>query len=971
MSYFSRIAHRIRRIWGETVAPPLLGEPPALRRLWRIRLRSALVLAVPAHLVMLFYLVQGCLAHHRTIRGTGEDQPLTLELLQLHVYDRLRRDFHRLTIGSGGPTASLERLSLHLRNDLIDRLDANLPPKDGAEGYVNGVLEYRNRRYQVDVRYRGSKHWNWNYPQKSFKIRLKDNRRLVGHETILLDNSPEAEPLLELVILDIARKRGLMVPHYDPVWLELNGAPFGVYFLEAPVDESVLRQARRFPWNIYSGNRAATNRETGVSRLFESATHWTKVAGPIGQGTDLSELEDLLQRIQRADPLAFQRYAEDRIDLKAFAEFDALDVVFGIDQHNYDENQKLYYDPHRGVFEPIVWNVRGGTHEPVVQRAPSPLVLRLSEMTSFVELRDQAVWQLLEGDGSGEALERALSRWDERLGDAFQQDPYWDAADLLPELSRYYEEMVRPMDRMRHVEARRVELAKLRERHDFLRRELGHSTLDASLFVSERDAGSAEDAASKQLGQRPPSVVLRLTVGGRAPLDVLALTPRFASTCQSSRATFRRVPPAGRPDSDARDLVTAGAASADETLWPATVRVSRPVTPSRGGVRLEPAIRHYDYELVDASCTPESVLVRVRNRRTSAVIEQSAAPRTSAEPLEPCPLVFQAGIGGRALHPRCAPPPRAAAEVHLGPGEHEVTGVTVYGPEQKVVIAPGTSIRLGPKASLVFRGQVVAEGLPDRPIRFHGQGFGAIAIQGKAAARSSLRHVDISGGSGAVVEGRHYSGMLNAYDTEHFSLSDARLHGATSEDLLHLAYVRRGILSRVRVEDGPSDGVDIEHSSVTIRSLTVAGVRDDALDLMAAKVTAKGLNLLDCGDNGVSAGEESEVILTDVLVARCPIGVLVKNASQLVVEDVLVASAKVGLRLERRSDYYRDESVTRGKRLWFLGVEEQHQLVDRPIFEVSPIGSPAAEDLASLFASRGLTQTSELVRYRGPAGGSP
>ena len=29
------------------------------------------------------------------------------------------------------------------------------------------------------------------------------------------------------------------------------------------------------------------------------------------------------------------------------------DIIFGGDQHDFDQNQKLYFDPFRGRFEPI------------------------------------------------------------------------------------------------------------------------------------------------------------------------------------------------------------------------------------------------------------------------------------------------------------------------------------------------------------------------------------------------------------------------------------------------------------------------------------------------------------------------------------------------------------------------------------------------------------------------------------------
>ncbi len=971
LSVFAKLTSALRRAWDETVAPPAFGEAPALRRLWRLRLGSAIVIAIPAHLFVAFYLAHATFAHYRTVRGTGDVEPLTVELLQLHLHDRLRRDYHHLFAGSGSASARLERLALRVRNDDLDRLDAELPPQDGPAGYVPGELEHRGVLYDVGLRYRGSRHWNWNYPQKSWKVRLDADRHLLGHDTLLLANSPEAEPLLELVALDLARRRGLMVPHFEPVWLEVNGSPLGVYFLEAPVDESVIRHARRFPWNIYSGNGAPVDPATRTSRLFESTEFWTKVAGPIGQDSDVAELEELLGQLRSADLPTFARFAEERLDLRAFAELDALDVVLGIDQHNYNENQKLYYDPYRGVFEPVVWNLRGGNHEPVVQRAPSPLVLRLSELAAFVELRDAAAWTLLEGEARPESITAGLAAWDERLREAFDQDPYWDAVDLLPKLGPYFEEMARPMDRRRQLESRAVELARIQERNAFLVRELASSALAATLFVPPAPRTGAEGDA-EATASASASAVLRLEVDGRAPVELLAIEPRYSGTCEAPSLSWRRLPPSGGPEDAWHSATPAGRLPKPERLRPGTVRVARPPTPTRGQVRLTPAPRRFDLALDTGACQLAAVVLRARNARTSAGLEREITATTAAPPPpEACEVRFEPGPGGRALHPWCLGRRAVPAEERLGPGTVEIAETRTYEAGHHVVIAPGTTIRLARGASLVLRGRLTAVGRSDAPIRFTGDGWGFVAIEGEAAAGSSLAHVELTGGGEGRFAGRHYTAMLSVHDTSRFTLQDARIAEAQGEDALHLVYVRQARLERVAVVRSRTDGVDVEHADAVIKGLSVIGSGDDALDLMGARITAEDVNLLDCTDNGVSAGEQSEVVLRRAVIARCPLGLLVKNASRLEVEDVIVAAARVGIRVERLSDYYIGESSAQGAGLWLVAVDDPRQLVDKPSFKVKPYGAPKEGDLRSLLEPRGLADWSALVRWRGPEEARP
>jgi hypothetical protein len=141
--------------------------------------------------------------------------------------------------------------------------------------------------------------------------------------------------------------------------------------------------------------------------------------------------------------------------------------------------------------------------------------------------------------------------------------------------------------------------------------------------------------------------------------------------------------------------------------------------------------------------------------------------------------------------------------------------------------------------------------------------------------------------------------------------------------------------------------------------VAVLGAADDALDLMGARVDAEDLDLLDCADNGISAGEQTELRVKRSVVARCPTGLLAKNDSRIDVDDVAVAAAKTGIRVERRSDYYTGESSAHGRGLWFVAVATPRDLVARPTFDVAPQGNTA------VVAARQLATAADLVGWAG------
>lgn len=910
---------RLRRLWHETTAAPAFGLPSAPRRLLRIQLGPALLLALPAQLLILWYSWQVLVLHARTASGTGVSEPLGRELFQLYAHDVIRRDL-RLLNQDPRPSARLSTIALRFGNAELDRLD-HAAPGEGSGEYVRGTLEFRGDSYQVRARYRGQKHWHYRYPQKSWKIRLDSPGRLLGHETLLLVNSPEPEPLMEPVLLEIAKAQGLLVPSLAPVQVVLNGAPLGVYFLEAPADEAVLRAADRFPWNLYSGNGAPIDPTTGASSLFQGAQFWTKAAGPVGQDEDVAELERLLDVIAHAGSRSFADFARRHVDLEAFARLAALDVVFGIDQHNYDENQKLYFDPYKGKFEPIVWNLRGADHEPQLELAPSPLLLRLSDLPEYTQRRNELIWSLLAGDARPSRVRERLRRWDALVGGALEHDRFWDAANLLPRLSPYYSELVRPMDRERQLAARDLTLARLEERQSFLRRALDHQDVSARLRPHAAHAGS-EGFAELEIG-----------VSGHAALQLESLRVNDPG-CSEAPLRVRRASSVGIEPW--RGFEAGAPVRLDDVLVPGTLRAPRPADAQRGWVRLVPVEQSYVFQLT-SRCVPESLQLRAKNAISGRVVEMtvgaSSEPRKS---FEVCSDAAALAIGSRSVHPDCLALP-AAKSLALGPGVVPVPRTLEFDRATTVTIAPGTRFEMAPDASMIFRGRVEARSSLAHAITWVGSNWGVVALQGRGTTGSVLSGIRIEGATRKRRELLQYPAALNVHDTENVTIEAARIApGASGEDGVHLAYVRGAVLRDVQVSGAPADGVDAEFCTLELERLLIEEAGDDALDLMGSTVHLRGGSFAGCGGNGVSAGERTRAALTALEIGGCARGLLAKNGSSVHVTSVRVSGAEVGARVEQRSEWYENESELLGSKFKLASVRRAFELIGKPRVEVVP-----------------------------------
>ncbi len=455
----------------------------------RIRFPSALLLSLPALLLCAWYTLAAFLAYFGHRAEVNVNEPLTVRLFQLHLHDKLTQDWHRLIMPEPQHKLTLPTYGLVVRNEKLDQLASRMSPDDGAADYVEGQLVKGSRALDVQVRYQGGKHWHYSHPQYSWKVRVKDGKVFDGLNTFNFINSPDAIPFEEEIILDIARELGLVTPDFFPFRLLLNKFYMGVYFFEAQPDEGLLRQAQRPQGSIYSGGEAPIDAKTGNSSLFKSAEYFTKVVQGIHQqlGQRL-DLEALIEAINDSSMQKFANYAERHLDLDKFAKLDALDVVFGCDQHDFGENHQLYFDPYRDRFEPIAWNYQGCKHEREFNRTENPLLLRLKLLPDYLTQRNRIVYELLHKTGSPESIRRRALALLDKLEPDQARDPYWDAYHLLPDINPYYSLLLRPVSRRLQNIATETRLFELGARNRYLTDALEEKDWSAVLNV---DFGSA------------------------------------------------------------------------------------------------------------------------------------------------------------------------------------------------------------------------------------------------------------------------------------------------------------------------------------------------------------------------------------------------------------------------------------------------------------------------------------------------
>jgi hypothetical protein len=227
-------------------------------------------------------------------------------------------------------------------------------------------------------------------------------------------------------------------------------------------------------------------------------------------------------------------------------------------------------------------------------------------------------------------------------------------------------------------------------------------------------------------------------------------------------------------------------------------------------------------------------------------------------------------------------------------------------------VEPGTQLRMGPNASLIFLGKVRLMGDRNAPIVLSAlttQPWGGVALQGAGTRGSEWHSVELSGGTRPEFRSTDYPAWVDIHDTSDILLDGVRFGAQGGKtDTLHLGYVQNGEIRDSSFRGSPADAIDLEYSSVALRLVRVVNAGDDGLDLMGSEVKLSDSVILGARGNGVSSGEESRADVHNSLIADCKVGVLAKNAGHVSLSGSLLFRNATGVRTYQRTVRYAGRS---------------------------------------------------------------
>lgn len=838
-----------------------------LKKIWR----HSWLVTLPAALLFLLWATQTAETYwNLAVRYDPAGVPMRLRDFGGIEFRKGWQSLKVLFAPADRPTdgGTLPVINLFVAESGLAQLDSRLP-HSGFE-YVKGALwdDDREEMLKVKVRYRGDFAYHWAFPKKSLRVKTKKAKLYQGLRRFNLVVPKQYEQINGYLSYRLAALMGLLTPRAELVTLAVNGRRQGLYLLVEQLEELTLRRQGRMPGDIFAGELLAKDSYPGLDdeNLFRHASLWDKVAVNNHYPEEArASLERLVALLERSDPAAAAELAT-LLDIPAWAKFSAYLTLCQSNHFDIVHNWRLYYDPARSRFYPVVWDPMGFSAYFAPDLVNNELMDALYRNADFLRARTETLRTFFE-TGLDRQFLQELTEAARRAGDAVRRDPFVmvsGAPNFAAPVDFRHKRQTPwdwPVEPFRVADSDAV-VAAIEDLENHI----------AASFAAYRELFLEADTPLAYALAGPST--LRLAVAGQPPVRALELElADGVATPRQVRLAYRQSGARVEHDVSGALAVNGRFLHLDLPLV-ADLLIDRPPRYARKTLaRVLPRPAHY--ELILDGTPLSGALLALRADRGRG--------------FEPVPLAAGAIALDEIQALRVVAHDRPVEAPEVWQGEIEVDGLRTIA--SAVVIRPGATVRLKPGASLVFKGRLHAVGTPEQPIRFlpaiAGQEpWGTVVLAGPGANGSRLESVVFAGGSGYKDALTEYSGMFSVHDVQGVVVRDGQFRDSRlTDDMVHAVYADIRF-EQCTFDNAHADALDLDISRAVVEGCRFRNSGNDALDLMTTQAVVLDTELQASGDKGISVGEGSVLFVHDSRFVANVIGVQVKDGSAATLANV-------------------------------------------------------------------------------------
>jgi hypothetical protein len=781
---------------------------------------------------------------------------------------------------------------------------------DDEQIWANGKFYYQGQEYNVKVRVRGDLPIHWANPKKSWRVKfgnqkIEENGEVVeepiyfqGQRQINLIVPIDRDYVITPFVNQLLREAGLVVPRDQYAVLRINGVLQGLYYEVEQFDKPLFAAQERPETSVVSQSERALHFEQytkyGTPITSDAKYDIGMTRQQVEQGDELAQraMQVLLDFANKPTPANF-RWARSVLDWEKYLYFRSMTTLLNTNHVRFGSNNiRLYFDPSRGLFEPIPWNMllvrmpqEPGTIDYWNSHGPDPLEVATLLDPQLRLQRNKILWDWV-GDGGDDLIAkfdefhdsiRPLA-WADVLSTPIQGVRMDEIrSDFVFNVRRVYRVLSfssgnftyrLEADDRASLEAVAVNFSGLQFR--------SVTISDPNVFEGEYQL--YEDVnENNELDTGDSLIVTTTAVNGTIELDLnKVVLPDLVYDSDwydgryweyydtlTGRVRYFLV---GKLTPDKRDPL----------LWEAP-EIQVMATNAVSG-----------QELISAPIDQEDLGLE-------NYIGISAYDASDPFDLEAPELNLEEFV---KTHPQFTVSSEQPNTVELN-GSVTITGTVIVPKSVMLDLQPGTDITMLPSANLVSYGGLRAIGTSEDRIRIHGDGsgdpWGTFAVV-RPTQEVDLKYVDFRDGGQAQVNATLFTGGFAVHDGD-LRIEHSAFTNQQSEDGFNL---KNGniYMDDVLVSDNASDGVDLDFVTGEVLNSQFLNNVGDGLDLSGSHITVLSSRFENCGDKGLSVGEDSHPIVINALFRGNQIGLSTKDLSHArvayatFVDNILAIEAK-------------------------------------------------------------------------------
>ena len=251
--------------------------------------------------------------------------------------------------------------------------------------------------------------------------------------------------------------------------------------------------------------------------------------------------------------------------------------------------------------------------------------------------------------------------------------------------------------------------------------------------------------------------------------------------------------------------------------------------------------------------------------------------------------------------------------IRLHPGDHELYEDLIFPETAKLVIGPGTTVRIAAGKAILVRNGAEIIGTASQPVIITSvdpdKPFGSVGILGNTKASTNISHLHLSNGSERWIEGIYLLGALSIHYNDKVSIADSIFTNNRADDGIN---IKNGFVTikNSRFVDNAFDQIDLDYCQGTIENSDFINSRpgdnnnQDGLDISGSKILVSNSQFYGLRDKGVSIGEETSVILYANSIEHNNTGVAVKDLSRAYFVDNAFIENKADIHLFQKKSIF-------------------------------------------------------------------